>query len=620
MMRPHTMQPVVFDGCFGWLHEPADARARQTARVGVVLCSPFGYDALCAHRGWRELAEALALCGMPALRFDYPGTGDSIGVEQDPDRMGAWLASIEAAAARLRAATGVQRLVLCGLRLGAALAALAAQRIGGVEQIVMIAPVISGRAYIRELELQHQTWLTTPDGMDSVRESDDGSIGAYGFRLYGDTLERLRVLDLALGGERAPAPRILLQDVYDNPRVERLAAHYRQLGAHVDVQTFASYNRLLVDPRFSTTPRDAFDSVLTWLGAQSPGARLSPAPSNVLPARAPLQLPFADGHSVPVVFGDGLFGVSCRPRRAADDAPAVLLLNTGGVHHVGDGRLSVLLARRLASQGVPALSIDIGGLGDSRVRDPSLTFDEIYAHHAVDDTLAAVDWLVAQGHSRVVVFGVCTGAYVSLQTALAHPNVVGCVGVNLPYFLWPKTRSDSRVRHTPMRAYSRSLRSIAKWRRLLTGKSDAGTIASHIASHVASRIGQRLAVALAAPLERVFGLRTQAGEVRRLAAGLARKDVRTALVYGAMDAGLDELALHFGPRGSELTKLARTSVTIIDRLDHALFSTAARDATMNLFEQFLRERILAPMPMPLQGETRTLDAMTARIGRTEQVG
>ncbi|WP_227746939.1 alpha/beta hydrolase family protein [Paraburkholderia franconis] len=614
MMRPHTMQPVVFDGCFGWLHEPADASARQSARVGVVLCSPFGYDALCAHRGWRELAEALALCGMPALRFDYPGTGDSIGVEQDPDRLGAWLASIEAAAARLRAATGVQRLVLCGLRLGAALAALAAQRIGGVEQIVLIAPVISGRAYIRELELQHQTWLTTPDGMDSVRESDDGSIGAYGFRLYGDTLERLRALDLALGGERAPAPRILLQDVYDNPRVERLAARYRQLGAHAEVQTFASYNRLLVDPRFSTTPRDAFDSVLTWLGVRA--TRPPPVPGDVLPARAPLQLPFADGHGVPVVFGDGLFGMSCRPRRALDDAPAVLLLNTGGVHHVGDGRLSVRLALRLASLGVPTLRIDIGGLGDSRVRDPSLTFDEIYARHAADDTLVAVDWLVAQGHSRVVVFGVCTGAYVSLQTALAHPNVVGCMGVNLPYFLWPQTPSDSRVRHTPMRAYSRSMRSLAKWRRLLTGKSDAGTIASH----VASRIGQRLAVALAAPFERIFGLRTQAGAVRRLAAGLARKNVQTALVYGAMDAGLDELGLHFGPHGSELTKLARTSVTIIDRLDHALFSTAARDATMNLFEQFLRERIQAPMPMPLQEETRTLDAMTARIGKTEQVG
>ncbi|SIT39937.1 hypothetical protein BN2476_230301 [Paraburkholderia piptadeniae] len=34
---------------------------------------------------------------------------------------------------------------------------------------------------------------------------------------------------------------------------------------------------------------------------------------------------------------------------------------------------------------------------------------------------------------------------------------------------------------------------------------------------------------------------------------------------------------------------------------------------LNLFEQFMHER------MPMQRETRALDAMTARIGKTEQV-
>jgi len=611
------MRPVAFDGCFGWLHE---AMGHDDTRVGVVLCSPFGYDALCAHRGWRELADALALRGMPALRFDYPGTGDSAGVEQDPDRFDAWLGSIEAAAAFLRARTGVQRFVLCGLRLGAALAALAARRIGGVEGIAMIAPVTSGRAYIRELELQHQTWLTTPDGMESVREADDGSVGAYGFRLHGDTLDRLRALDVAHERERAPAPRILLQDVYENPRVERLAARYRQLGAHVDVQTFASYNRLLVDPRFSETPRDAFDSVLTWLGAEPlPTSHVSP---DVSLSRTCVRVPCQHGHDVPVVFGDGLFGMWSCPDNSHDpqkDAPAVLLLNTGGVHHVGDGRLSVRLARRLASLGVPALRTDIGGLGDSRVRDSSLTFDDLYSRYAVDDTLKAVDWLVAQGHRRVVVFGVCTGAYVSMQTALEHPNVVGCMGVNLPYFLWPQTQSDSRARHAPLRAYSRSIRSLQKWRRLLTGKSDT----LRIASHVAGRIGQRFAVRLATPLERAFGLRTQASKVRGLASGLGRKKVETAFVYGAMDAGLDDLKLYFGTGGRDLQKLAHARVTIIDRLDHALFSTAAREAMIGQVEQFLRERIQMPMPllrMEAGPETRRTDSMPSRAMNAAQAG
>jgi hypothetical protein len=211
---------------------------------------------------------------------------------------------------------------------------------------------------------------------------------------------------------------------------------------------------------------------------------------------------------------------------------------------------------------------------------------------------------------------VCTGAYVSMQTALAHPNVVGCMGVNLPYFLWPQTQSDSRARHAPLRAYLRSVRSLQKWRRLLTGKSDT----LRIVGHVASRIGQHVAVRVAAPLEGIFGLRTAASEVRGLARGLGRKKVETALVYGAMDAGLDDLVLYFGTGGEELKKLARASVTIIDRLDHALFSTAAREAAISHFEHFLRERIQVAMPHRIEAETRRADSMPTGAVNAAQAG
>ena len=54
------MIPVVFDGCFGWLHPAAGNR-------GVVLCAPHGYEELCVHRQWAALAERLAaLVQIPA--------------------------------------------------------------------------------------------------------------------------------------------------------------------------------------------------------------------------------------------------------------------------------------------------------------------------------------------------------------------------------------------------------------------------------------------------------------------------------------------------------------------------------------------------------------------------
>jgi hypothetical protein len=53
---------------FGWLHHSLSG---LRADMGVVVCQPFGYEAICAHRGMRAFAEAIAAAGMPALRFDY---------------------------------------------------------------------------------------------------------------------------------------------------------------------------------------------------------------------------------------------------------------------------------------------------------------------------------------------------------------------------------------------------------------------------------------------------------------------------------------------------------------------------------------------------------------------
>ena len=35
-----------------------------------MLCKPFGYEAICAHRGLRAFANSAAALGVPTLRFD----------------------------------------------------------------------------------------------------------------------------------------------------------------------------------------------------------------------------------------------------------------------------------------------------------------------------------------------------------------------------------------------------------------------------------------------------------------------------------------------------------------------------------------------------------------------
>ena len=80
-------QPVYFGPAtrplFGWLH----GHAGVSRGTGLVLCNPFGYESLCAHRTLRRLAETASAAGIPTLRFDYDGCGDSAGSDMDPRRL-----------------------------------------------------------------------------------------------------------------------------------------------------------------------------------------------------------------------------------------------------------------------------------------------------------------------------------------------------------------------------------------------------------------------------------------------------------------------------------------------------------------------------------------------------
>ena len=83
-------------------------------------------------------------CGFPVLRFDPDGTGDSAGSDEDPGRVRAWIDSLKTAVLEVQGLSGATEVSLLGLRLGAALAVLAATELGGVASLVLWAPVTSG--------------------------------------------------------------------------------------------------------------------------------------------------------------------------------------------------------------------------------------------------------------------------------------------------------------------------------------------------------------------------------------------------------------------------------------------------------------------------------------------
>lgn len=132
---------------YGTYH-PAVGRGR--GGLAAVICNPWGAEALRAHRSLRVLAETLARSRFHVMRFDYFGTGDSDGGLTDGS-VERWIDDISLASAELRALCGASRVVLVGLRLGGALAALAAQRDSSVGGLVLWDPVCSGSAWLEDL-------------------------------------------------------------------------------------------------------------------------------------------------------------------------------------------------------------------------------------------------------------------------------------------------------------------------------------------------------------------------------------------------------------------------------------------------------------------------------------
>ncbi len=140
--------------------------------VAILLCNPFGEEAARAHRAYRVMARKLEDAGYASMRFDYSGTGDSsgdiadVGVED-------WLHDIAAAAEHLRRESGVQRIVLVGLRLGATFAALSAQRgLLRIAHVLLWDPIVDGAEYLRELGRAHRTYMQAEFGRPAAAGAD----------------------------------------------------------------------------------------------------------------------------------------------------------------------------------------------------------------------------------------------------------------------------------------------------------------------------------------------------------------------------------------------------------------------------------------------------------------
>ena len=258
------------------------------------------------------------------------------------------------------------------------------------------------------------------------------------------------------------------------PDLSRPRRLQRRLEGHqVEWHEATGQDRLL-DSRLQEPPLDTIGRTADWLAAALGG---EPVTAVVGPV-APTTVVGRTGSGRPVVertvrLGSlGLFGILTEPADGAT-GPVIVLVDEGNTHHIGQARIWVDLARRLAPAGLRVLRFDLSGNGDSGAR-PGQPTHVARAPEAIDDVYEAMRGVSPGDPSEVVLVGFCSGAYQVLEQALVHPPTGICV-INPSFSFRPPEPTGTSAR--PARQITRPwfVRLVeAPLRRLVRDRSSVG--------------------------------------------------------------------------------------------------------------------------------------------------
>lgn len=564
------MTPVTFDGCFGWLHSPRDGKGSE---VAVLICTGLLQDAILAYGSLRVLADELADAGYATLRFDYPGTGDSCDETADRDgHWTAWQKSVDTAADWLRATSGANRLVICGLRLGTTLTTLAAARRNDVAGILLFEPVMSGRNYVRQLLLEAEM-------LSGKRPDKEEDLYLREFRFLPATLEQIGGVDLRKVALKAGSKVAICAQV-DSKTIEDGAEAWRRAGAEVTRIGWEGLDPLVRHKVIEEDVLADFTAVLSWIRGAAP---TRPNASIVTTEEAILRPPGCI--ETPLRFGPDrrLFGMLCRPEGVMP-AAVVLIGNAGHDPHYASARHAVTLSRKLAAKGVASFRLDYAGLGDSiGPAGKEKMLSHVFAVDRSPDVTAAVDALQELGFRRFGIEGLCSGAFHAFRTAAAEPRIGALLVVNLPFFTLPggsvlgyleqKGRSPGE--------YLAKLFRPQTWKTLVSGKVDyRGIFAGQLGRTRALVKSKALAVA------RRLGLWREQSVAQRALSAFARRGTRVLFLFSPGEEAQGAFALEFGPTGAGLAAHQGTAMKVVPGMDHDLTAPVARRDAEGLMVDF----------------------------------
>lgn len=467
-----------------------DAPQENRGLVGAIIVPPFGWEEVCSYRPLRFMAQTFARMGIPTLRYDLPGTGDSSGDALNPGLFESWIHSVEDAACELRYSAGVENVTVVGIHLGAILALIAASRGADFQAMALWGPAARGRTILRELRA-----LANIERAESLAERDAPPQPIPGFVASGFLIapEMERILeDLDISTLSWPRyKRILLLSRDELPPDTKLIAALQRSAANVHVDAGHGYSAMMAAPQEAQCPEDASRRIAEFL---TRGSRLRAKrdPAGASAAGATI---VGDGprnqcsESIYTIETSAwsMFGILAEPASGVPRSDTgVLYLNPGGVRHIGPNRMWVESARRWAPQGVISLRLDLQSIGESE-GNHYLDVPSLYREEQMRQIEVAIDSLrVRTGVKRFVAIGLCSGACWGFHAAVRSPDIRAAILLNPSLLYWDPGADRRRIFRDLAGGYSRW----AEWTQLVRSRIQRGDVERAV-RRLAERLGRR---------------------------------------------------------------------------------------------------------------------------------
>lgn len=559
----YSAKPIVFSNCAGIFHPAGESNLTDTA---VLFLSPWGMEELCTRKLQRIMAERLSAVGVASLRFDYPGAGDSLDPETGDVGGQSWAQSAVDAAKTLQELSACKKVVVIAQGVGCAVACESLRKTGEIDAMVLMAPVVSGRNYLRELAM----WSSMiDDGLGLHAEQRLKNAGSIAGLVMpdgvADTLKKINLLKI----ETSPSEDCLFVTRRERVVESDLQKHFASLGSKTEVIDFTGYDELVSSPTLSIIPHDLIEKIVNWVKDRS--GTVSHQAMNTV-ALETTHLRGAGFVETPVQFGAGgrLFGVLCEPVDQRKGA-TVAFLNSAYDRHSGWGRLTVRMARDMAIEGIASLRFDGANIADSPPLQ-GVPQQVLYEEAQNIDVMEAIDFLESQNKGPVIAAGRCSGAYVAFGSALADERIKAVVVVNADCFRWQKGRSVEDSLNRKPRSfgeYRERMFSGSTFTRIVKGEVDLLSAGINICKAIWKQVGVRTA--------RLFRSHNEFGRsVYTAFDDLKARNTKVALLYSENDAGLDHFNYYFDVNGRGLVAYPNVSFSILPNADHNLSPEHAR--------------------------------------------